>query len=1028
METTAALGGTVFGGVLKTPVGGARVVLRHGATGDVFETRTNHAGRYLFTGLRPGERLSLRVGASGHEVADIPEIVLSLGEDRQLDVALSASADEIVHLEKFVVEARREHPQPGTSTALTQRDIEERPSIDQTVNDYATADPRVTMLDEENSVIAAAGQHHLFNSLQIDGIRLDDGFGLSDNGLPALGNPFSMETIQAVSVDLAPYDVRRSGFTGASINAVTRSGENAFSGSAYYKYANEKFRAKDPATGQRTRFTDETYGFTLAGPIIRNRLFFFVNWQRKERTDPSREASFIPAPGALERIVNIAREKYGIEPGVLFDPGERSQKSDSHMAKLDWRINARHRLSARYSSSYGDNPVYQNYASTASTSLSSHWYVNSRDLKAWSAQMTSQWHPNFQTEISFANQRYSSDRQPNSRLPQIRVNSVDAADGSGAETLWLGAYSTSHLNFLTTKKQQAKISATWLLGRHTLQFGAERVRNDFDNKYLDYAWGHYAFASINDFESGKISSYIYQYTADGGAPGFAWGYAINTAFLQVNWRFFRSLTITTGLRFDYPEMNEAPRENKQVEQTFGVRNNSTIDGVYTFSPRVSFTWSPRKLRKAQVRGGVGIFQGQIPGVWMGNSYINDGMTAFRTTQKPGSVIVDVDAQPEGEPGSKRMRVDMMDKDLRMPSLLRGNIAVDFQLPWQRMSASIEWLFSRAEKSLVYRNLNLKEPVAGPDGRPLYGEWEIKTDKDGNVTGIPHITDSQLNHGAFDDVYWLTNADKDKDSSRSSHLTFSLSRPMRNHWSARLAYTRGHATEVSPFTNSSASANFTRRIGINPNSDESGASATEIRDRVIASVTTKFALVRGFDTVMTLTYDGHSGRPYSFTFRNDANGDGQSGNDLFYVPAGRNDPKLYWASKPDEDAFFAYLATNDALRRYAGKIVSRNSERSKFQHRLNLSVTQQIPFWRTLRAEVYCTITNLANLLNEKWGRVYQYNSPYNLGIAYGYYDPEAEVYRYSMTDSSGNLVHPRAQPLQGSNSRWRIQTGVRVRF
>jgi hypothetical protein len=315
---------------------------------------------------------------------------------------------------------------------------------------------------------------------------------------------------------------------------------------------------------------------------------------------------------------------------------------------------------------------------------------------------------------------------------------------------------------------------------------------------------------------------------------------------------------------------------------------------------------------------------------------------------------------------------------------------------------------------------------GPDGRPLYGYWTVAGNgtisPDSNRPFLhPVSTDGIMN---FTDVYLLTNADRSKDDSQASYLTFTLRRPMRNHWGFSLAYTRGHATEVSPFTNSVAATNFSRRAGVDPNSDETGTASTEVRDRVVATLTFKFALVRNYNTTISLVNDAHSGRPYSYTFTNDANLDRGSNttNDLFYVPTGRNDPKVYWYSQAEEDAFFAWLANNPSLSRYAGTIVPRNSERSRFIDRLDLHFAQQLPIWRDLRAELVLDILNLANLLNPAWGEVWQYSSPYVLPVAAGYYDARTNQYQYRFT------TPPRLQTLQGTASRWQIQAGLKLKF
>lgn len=1035
-ETTASLGGAITGDDSKTEVAGARVTLRHAGTGDVFATRTNTAGQYLFIGLRPGEVYTMRVSAPGYDPEDVRDILLSLGEERRLDVALPDPAKKTVHLETFVVAARRENPQPGAATALSQREIEERPEIDHTINDYATADPRITMIDGENGEIAAAGQNFRFNSVQLDGIRMDDQFGLEYDGMPTLGNPFSMETIQAISVDLAPYEVTRGGFTGAAINAVSKSGNNDFSGSIYYSYRNEKFRAAtlDTTTGERKRtpFTNENYGFVLSGPIVKNHLFFIISWDRTNNTSPSREDGFIPASADVVRIVQIARDQYGYDAGTLYNPGSKPKKIDRYSAKIDWRITAQHRLSVRYNGSHGSTPAFSDFGGSTTTSLSSHWLSNKRSLDGWSAQLFSKWHDSFLTEISFTQQHVKADRIPNAPWPDVHINAISAADGGKGGSIWIGTGAWDQANHLSTKNSQARIVATWLLGKHKIEFGAEQVRSRFENTYLRYAWGRYTFADIDSFEAGAPNAFTFQYTDSGGIPVADWGYAVNSAYVQDTWRPTRSLKLTAGVRLDYPSMSDRPRENPTFAQTFGMRNDGNIDGAYTIGPRFSFDWTPGRAKRLTLRGGAGIFQGRAPGSWMSNAFTEDGMSAYQVSLTGKSVpafSTNLNNRPPLDPDSVEMAVNLMKPKLRLPAIMRGNLAADLRLPWQRMTATVEWLYSRSYNSLVYRNLNLRQTGTGPDGRPLYGTWIIAA----NGT-ISHKPDSQILYSkkngtgydgpSFDDVYMLTNADRGKDNSTSSYLTFMLKRPVQNHWGFNISYTRGHATEVAPFSESKAQANYGRRVSIDSNSDETGTSNTEVRDRILTTLTFNFALIRKFDTNLQFTYDAHSGRPYSFSFTNDANGDGTTPatNDLFYVPAGPNDTKIYWASQEDKDRFFAYLATNDSLRRYAGQIVPRNSERCQFQHRVDLRLTQQIPMWRKLRGEFVFTILNLTNLLNNRWGEAYSYGSPYVMPIAASHYDARTNQYMYSFEKS------PHAQTLQTSASRWQIQAGVKVKF
>ena len=1063
-ETTASLGGTVTAADSRSAIAGARVTLKLAATGDVFTTRANASGQYFFAGLRVDAGYSLTAAAPGYDTQTIGPFALGLGEQKQLDITFAAPKDEVVQLDRMVVTAQREQPPPGTGSVMSESEIENRPSTDEsTINDFATSDPRITMLDPDAGEIAAAGQNVRFNSVQIDGMRIDDMFGLYDSGLPTGGeNPFSMETIQSISVDLAPYDVTRGGFTGASINAVTKSGSNILSGSVYYSYRNEKFRAADPTTGLRTPFTSTTYGFTLGGPIVKNKLFYFISWGHSNLTNPAKEAGYAPNDASLERIIAIARDRYGFDAGQLFDPGGRSRDRDNYLVKIDWRINAQHRLTLSYNGSRGSQPTFADYGGAATTSLSSHWYMAKRNLDSFSAQLVSQWADSFQTQISASRQRIIADSPPNSVWPQVSISGVPADDGSTG-TVYIGPSSTYQANKVTTNVTQTQFAATWLLGKHRVEFGGMFIRSDFTNTYLPYAWGGYSFSAdtgnapgtptaIDNFESGKFNTYTYQrpLTADGSIPSVSWGYTVATLFLQDTWRPIRALTLTAGIRYDYPMMNDRPVENPIFEQTFGMRNDGNIHGSATLGPRASFTWTPGRLQRLTLRGGAGLFQGRAPGVWLSNAFTNNGATSVQTrinnaqaldyrflANTDGTTLYNTPTTPPDWATSgttPSIPMNLMSNGLRLPAVVRGNLALDLKLPWQRLVATIEWLYTRGFNSLVYRDINLKQTATGPDGRPLYGTWTVVTGTGATAGTITHDTNSQYLHPAspdgavnFQDVYLLTNADRSKDNSQSSYLTFALTRRVRDHWGYSIAYTRGHATEVSPFTNSVAATNFARRVGIDPNSDETGVAATEVRDRVLTTLTYQFALIRKYNTELKLVYDAHSGRPYSFAFSNDANGDAAGNgtfnpNDLFYVPTGPNDPKVYWWSQTEKDAFFAWLATNNNLRRYAGQIVPRNSERCNFVHRVDIHLKQQIPLWRTLRGEITLDFINITNLLNTRWGEVWQYSSPYVMRVAAGYYDARTGQYQYRFTSTPG------AQSIQGTASRWQIQLGLKVKF
>jgi hypothetical protein len=1028
-ETTGGLSGVVSDST-GAPVGGASVELRHGPSGSVARARTNRSGDFTLGGLRVGGGHALTVTADGFESCALGPLAPGPGERQTLDIVLERAAagggEEVHRLERMVVTARRDLITAGAGTVLGERVIEEQPTIEGSINEYARADPRLVLLPAEEvtyTELSAAGQNSFFNALQIDGVRLDDAFGINYNNLPSEGNPLSMETVEAVSIDVSPYEAGRGGFTGASINAVTKSGGNRFHGSAWYFWRNEKYRAGHPETGERDPFDSRTYGFTLGGPVILNRLFFFISYEHSQRTEPEPTPGFTPAAAAIEAVKDAAAT-YGYDPGDLINPGKQRMEDDKYLAKLDWNITARHRLSARYSRTRGYHPMFADYSTSKVVSLSGHWYDAVQNLDAWSAQVFSQWTNAFRTDLKIARQRYSSDRHPATRFPQVRINKIlyDGADpddpAAPTGAVYIGADATSQLNTLDTRVTQAAGSAMWTFGAHRLSAGFDLQRNEFVNRYLDYAWGAYAFANINDFINGNpASSYTYKYPQEGRSPGVDWGYGVDAFYIQDAWRAARRLYITLGLRLDYPVMTDRPDYNEAVEKTFGLRNDHTLDGAYTISPRFSFTWGVDPARRVQVRGGAGVFQGRAPGVWMSGAYSNTGFSTltYTTTSKTVVFSPDPDNQPKGQPAAARMSVDLMDKNFHLPEITRANLALDYKLPWLDFTATAEILQTWTNKGMAYKNINLRRTTTGPDGRAIYGDRLTDQSK---TTFLNSVANSRYAHDDFADVYLLKNTS----GGDARQVTLRLHRPVRGWWGASFSYTNSIARDVNSATSKTGATNFSTRISLDPNDDEPGTANTQIRHRLTAGATLRLSLIRKFQSTLTLYYQGHSGRPYSFRFSNDANGDSDTNNDLFYVPAGPGDPAVHWPDPAQRDAFFAYLATNPALARFAGKVVPRNSERSKFQHRVDLQFAQQIPLWGTLRAELFCNIINLANLLNPDWGRFYQYNFPFGLAVASGKYNPDTNQYHYAFTGP------PRSQSLQTSASRWQIQTGVKIKF
>jgi hypothetical protein len=1004
-ETSAALAG-VLTDQNHVPIRAGQVIVDYVPTGSRSKTLTNAKGLFSLAGLPVGGPYVILFEAAGHEPEHRSDVFLNLSETRSFEIALASSGSETIRMEKLEVVAAREPRSIGVTTNLSREDIENVPSVENSLNEFAARDPRVVYVDPDRGELAALGQNSRYNSLSVDGIRINDQFGVTANGFPSQGNPLSLETIEAISVEVSPYDVHRGGFTGASMNAVTRSGSNRFHGSVYSYYRDQNMRAPNPVTGDNEPFRDETYGVTLGGPLVHDHLFFFSGYEYSRRIEPAPDAGFAPSAAALSRIVDVSA-RYGHDAGALVNPGKQNKHDNKYLAKIDWRLNSQHRFTLSLRKTDGVQPSFVDYSTSGRVSLSGHWYDSSQNLQAWSAQLFSQWAPAFQTELKVASHHYQSARTPRTRYPQVKINGVESEEGEIGSVL-IGAEESSQVNELDVTNRQAGASGIWLLGRHRVTFGVEVESSTFENAFLQNAWGSYTFASIDAYETGKPSSYTYQYMLPGRDPTVSWGYIIGSSFLQDTWIVNRRLTLSAGLRFDYPAATAKPHLNPLVEQTFGRRNDRTIDGAYVLGPRGSFNLKLGDKNKTRLLGGAGVFQGRAPGAWLSNAYSNDGLSSAVNTKISG-FSPDPDNQPKGSPATARQRVDLIDNHFHLPTVARGSLTFEHKLRWEDITFGLELFETWTLEGLTYKNINLRRTGTGPDGRAIYGD---------RTKSFALSSNSQYLSSSFTDVYLLTNTSKGE----ATHATVSLRRPLRKHWSASFAYTRGSADEVSSVTSSTASTNFGTRASVDPNDDRVGTTNYAIRDRVQASLTFGFALVRRFDTKITLMYEGRSGRPYSYIFGSDVNGDSADyDNDLFYVPAGLADPRVRWADANQADAFFAYLNRHPALLRYAGHIVPRNSERSHYQHRYDLKFAQGIPLRGRLKVELFFDILNLANLLNDDSGQVSAASFPYGLAVAYASYDPVANQYVYHYTGA-------KEQTLQASLSRWQMHGGARVKF
>lgn len=1007
-----------------SPIAGAVVTALHTPTGTVYTAYTREDGRYNMPSVRVGGPYTLKISLEPYKPQELTGITLKLGEDRNVKFVLSMETivEEVtVTGTNPIISEGRTGAAQNVSTDI----IESMPSIGRSFDDFARLAPQVD--SRGGGAFSAAGRSSRYNNIQIDGAVNNDLFGLSGSGTPGLSSPISLDAVQEFQLVIAPYDVRQGGFTGSSLNAITRSGTNTFSGSLYYFGRNEGFVGDGIDERPYGEFTEQQYGFRLGGPILKDKLFFFVSGEIGKNSSPS--SYIIDDSGSsndfggsnvnvadVERFINILKNTYGYDPESEYGDGYKKMDSDNSkiFARLDYNINDKHRLTLRHN--FVDGMQINNPSKASSTvfPLADVYYNLDNTTNSTVLQLSSNLGKNLFNEL-ILNYTTIRDKRSHNDTPFPQVNVAI----SGGYRLTAGTEQYSGANGLNQDIIEITDNLTWYSGKHTFTVGTHNEFFKFSNLYIRNFYGYWEFNSLDDFENGVSSRYYHDFiTAN---PSEKWWAEFSVAqlggYIGDNWAVMPNLTLTMGLRLDVPIINDTPSANPLVEQVFGVKTDQAATGNLLFSPRVGFNWDVTGDKKTQVRGGIGIFSGRTPYVWISNQFSNTGIEFTRYDLRNPSFLFVSDPlnQPIEGPGLKSgiSEVDVIDENFTYPQLLRTNLAVDHELPFG-IIGTLEFIYSKNLNEILYQNLNLQATGAiGYGGRIQYAQ---------NVSN------------AFNNVLYLTNSSKGHQYSLSAQLQKTFG---KNSY-ANITYSYGEAKDVNSGTSSQASSNFGYNpIGNYPNDPELAWSNYDIRHRLGAAVSLSFDFIKNAPTSIGLFYSSRSGRPYSTTYNySDANGDRSSGNDLVYVPGGAGDV-LFTDSRgnilADQDsmwaAFNAFISGDAGLNGARGSIIGRNASREPWYHSLDMRIAQDIPIpgLRDNRLQISLDIVNVLNLLDKDWGILYYVSNQNMTPWAYKGIDGATGKEKIYFTPPSSTEKNARFS-ISSLASRWQMQFGIRYSF
>lgn len=1019
-ETSSAMEGRILS-PSGTPAAGTKITVIHQPTGTVREAVVGENGLFAMRGLRVGGPYTVIVDSDTFQDTTISDVFLQLGDAYGLNLTLEANmADvEVISVSGSAMTASY-FGATGPQTIFNIETLENAPAINRSITDIVRADPRVFVDESQSDSISCGGGSPRFNSLTLDGVRMNDNFGLNSNGYPTERMPFSYDAIQEVAVELAPFDVQYGGFTACNINAVTKSGTNEIHGSVFYDYTSDSLRG-DTVNGDKRdngNYTEKRYGFNLGMPLIKDTLFFFGAYEKLEGVelfDYNALGGRVTSDD-VSRVTQIAQNVYNYDVGGM--PGSMPIGDEKLLLKLDWNINDQHRASLMYNWNDGYS-VSPSDGGSSNLSLSNHFYERGAEFTNIVSSVFSDWSDDFSTEL----------RVGYSKLDN-RQESLDAASGfaevqittPNSGTIYIGPDDSRQSNKLKYDTFNFKLAGTYYAGEHKITAGVEYESIDVFNLFMQHTVGEYRFSSIEDFEAGTPSSIYYNNSAGTNNPDDAaasFKYGVTTLYAQDEFYVTEDVKLMLGLRYDRYSSDDKPRLNENFTARYGFDNTANVDGIDLLQPRIGVNWSVNE--DLEVRGGIGLYSGGNPNVWISNAYSNDGVTniAARERDIAGwtrgvTSLFDIPLTGAGQP-IYNVPQDMYDvvantsltdgdgntnatdPNFEIPSEWKYALGATYIAPGDYVITADLIYTDRQDSALVQDAVLVDTGATYFDGRTVYGQLDPS-----RRVGSDFI---------------LTNVKKGDGSS----TTFSLG--VTKNWDFGLdgtfSYAYVDATDANPMTSSVAFSNYVNFATSDPNNPGAATSDYAVGNRFNLTLNYTHEFVDGYATRISMFATANEGKPYSYVYDSESGAfpwDTADGRQLIYIPT-VGDANVVFDDAATEAAFNAWVEENGFAR---GEILDRNSETADWWFKVDLRVSQELPgFMDGHKASAYFVIENFTNMLNDKWGDFRQGSFVGDEVIQVDLNDEGQYVY--------SNFFAPEQSVVRGP-SLWEVRLGVNYKF